>query len=230
MPKPHRLQPPSQGLRRAQPLPPFTGASPCAALAAAGDGGKSSGEVPGRPRKIIFHLRGAIVFYICSGFGVGLIATPLFPLRLESVNILPKHPRRHASGGERLACRVQTRHQARCAYTSDGNVTEISADFRQCYGVTGHQRISTLHPPVVMASVAPHGIRVGAPRPPSSASHNGCAATSPALRRKTPVSVCRRTSARIAPPPPFMKVLRTATKDHTMTRASVPEPPVKVAR
>ena len=53
-------------------------------------------------RKIIFHLRRAIKFFICSRFGVGLISRPFFPLRLEFLNILPKHPRRHALDGERL--------------------------------------------------------------------------------------------------------------------------------
>ena len=45
------------------------------------------------------------MFYIRSYSGVGLIATPFFPLRLEVLNNLPKHLRRHALDGERLARR-----------------------------------------------------------------------------------------------------------------------------
>ena len=75
-----------------------------------------------QPRGIIFRLRGAKLFYIRSYSGVGLIATPIFPLRLEVLNILPKHLRRHALDGERLARRV-----ARCVYTSNA---QCYADFR----------------------------------------------------------------------------------------------------
>ena len=94
-------------------------------------------------------------FYIRSKFGVGLISRPFLPLRLEILNIMPKHLARALpwmangwrAGGKRWV------KLAVCTQITL-NVTEISAVLSQCDGVTGHQTNSTLHPPLVMSSDA----------------------------------------------------------------------------